>query len=96
MMGRSVGRDFIFDTTSNTFTCLGGKRLQQYRRNFERERSGVTKANTSALGAERDRAFVTPRNYVSMSTSEQGFLVGLRIRLATATERPDDEEARAE
>ena len=28
------------------FTCPSGKRLQQYRRNFEHERSGVTKANT--------------------------------------------------
>ena len=38
--------DFTFDTASNTFTCPSGKRLQQYRRNFEHERSGVTRANT--------------------------------------------------
>jgi hypothetical protein len=38
--------DFVFDATSNTLTCPGGKRLQPYRRNFGRERSGVTKANT--------------------------------------------------
>jgi transposase len=38
--------DFVFDPGSNTFTCPGGTRLQQYRRNFEHERSGVTKANT--------------------------------------------------
>ncbi len=31
--GRS---DFAFDETSNTLTCPGGKRLQQYRRNFAR------------------------------------------------------------
>src|SRR5262245_8412538 len=38
--------DFVFDAASNTVTCPGGKRLQQYRRNFKQERSGVTKANT--------------------------------------------------
>jgi transposase len=48
--GRS---DFIFDTASNTFTCPGGKRLQQYRRNFEHERSGVTKANTRIYRASQ-------------------------------------------
>ena len=48
--GRS---DFIFDTASNTFTCPGGKRLHQYRRNFARERSGVTKANTRIYRASQ-------------------------------------------
>jgi transposase len=43
--GMFTRHDFVFDAASNTFTCPGGKRLQQYRRNFERERSGVTKAN---------------------------------------------------
>jgi hypothetical protein len=45
--------DFIFDTASNTFTCPGGKRLQQYRRNFEHERSGITKANTRIYRASQ-------------------------------------------
>jgi transposase len=45
--------DFVFDATSNTLTCPGGKRLQQYRypRNFER--SGVTKANTRIYRARK-------------------------------------------
>ena len=38
--------DFVFDPASNALTYPAGKRLQQYRRNFEHERSGVTKANT--------------------------------------------------
>jgi transposase len=48
--GRS---QFFFDAVSNTFTCPGGTRLQQYRRNFERERSGVTKANTRIYRASK-------------------------------------------
>jgi transposase len=48
--GRS---DFAFDEASNTLTCPGGKRLQQYRRNFTRERSGVTKANMRIYRASR-------------------------------------------
>jgi len=35
--------DFIFDAVSNTYTCPGGKILQQYRRPFTIPRSGVTK-----------------------------------------------------
>jgi hypothetical protein len=35
--------DFIFDAVSNTYTCSGGKILQQYRRPFTIARSGVTK-----------------------------------------------------
>jgi len=39
--------DFVFDAASNTLTCPGGKRLQQYRyRNFAEERTGITKDNT--------------------------------------------------
>jgi transposase len=45
--------DFVFDAASNTVTCPGGKRLQQYRRNFKQERSGVTKANTRIYRASR-------------------------------------------
>lgn len=37
--------DFIFDTVSNTYTCPGGKILQQYRRPFAIPRAGVTKNN---------------------------------------------------
>jgi transposase len=35
--------DFVFDALSNTYTCPGGKILQQYRRPYTRPRSGVTK-----------------------------------------------------
>ena len=45
--------EFAFDEASNTLTCPGGKRLQQYRypRNFER--SGVTKANQRIYRAKK-------------------------------------------
>jgi transposase len=45
--------EFAFDEASNTLTCPGGKRLQQYRypRNFER--SGVTKANQRIYRASK-------------------------------------------
>ena len=45
--------EFAFDEASNTLTCPGGKRLQQYRypRNFER--SGVTKANQRIYRARK-------------------------------------------
>ena len=45
--------DFAFDPASNTLTCPGGKRLQQYRRNFAQERSGITKANQRIYRASR-------------------------------------------
>ena len=45
--------DFVFDAASNAFTCPAGKRLQQYRRNFEHERSGVTKGNTRIYRASQ-------------------------------------------
>ena len=35
--------DFIFDAVSDTYTCPGGKILQQYRRPFTIPRTGVTK-----------------------------------------------------
>ena len=35
--------DFLFDAVSNTYTCPGGKILQQYRRPFTIPRAGVTK-----------------------------------------------------
>jgi transposase len=37
--------DFVFDALSNTYTCPGGKILQQYRRPFTIPRTGVTKNN---------------------------------------------------
>jgi len=45
--------EFVFDEASNTLTCPGGKRLQQYRypRNFER--SGITKANQRIYRARK-------------------------------------------
>jgi hypothetical protein len=35
--------DFVFDPDEDHYTCPGGKRLVQYRRNFTNRRSGVTK-----------------------------------------------------
>jgi transposase len=46
-------QDFVFDAASNALTCPAGKLLQQYRRNFEHERSGVTKANTRIYRASQ-------------------------------------------
>src|SRR5712691_2028045 len=37
--------DFVFDAVSNTYTCPGGKILQQYRQPFTIPRAGVTKNN---------------------------------------------------
>jgi transposase len=37
--------DFAYDAESNSLTCPNGKRLLQFHRAYERERSGVTKAN---------------------------------------------------
>jgi IS5 family transposase len=48
--GRS---DFVFDQTSNSYRCPGGKALKQYRRNFKRPRSGVTKAQTRIYRASQ-------------------------------------------
>jgi transposase len=45
--------DFVFDPTSNTYTCPGGKILQQYRRPFTTPRTGVTKNNTRLCRARR-------------------------------------------
>ncbi len=52
--GTFTRHDFVFDASSNTLTCPAGKRLQQYRyRNFARERSGITKANTRIYRASQ-------------------------------------------
>ncbi len=45
--------DFVFDPASNTYTCPGGKRLKQYRRNFTNARTGITKANTMIYRASQ-------------------------------------------
>jgi hypothetical protein len=48
---------FTFDPASNTYTCPGGKRLKQHRRNFTHARTGITKANTMIYRAsQRDCA----------------------------------------
>jgi hypothetical protein len=44
---------FIFDAVSNTYTCPGGKILQQYHRAFTRPRIGVTKDNTRIYRARQ-------------------------------------------
>ena len=38
--------DFVFDPTSDTYTCPAGKRLMRFRRKFKKPRTGITKANT--------------------------------------------------
>jgi len=35
--------DFVYDREQDHYTCLGGRRLVQYRRNLTNQRSGVTK-----------------------------------------------------
>ena len=38
--------DFVFDEESDSHTCPNGKELKRSRRNFKKQRSGITKANT--------------------------------------------------
>jgi transposase len=45
--------DFVFDAVSNTYTCPGGKILQQYQRAFTVPRTGVTKNNTRIYRARQ-------------------------------------------
>src|SRR5947208_14387649 len=45
--------EFIFDAGSNTYTCPGGKILQQYRRPFTMPRTGITKENTRLYRASK-------------------------------------------
>src|SRR5438067_1715094 len=45
--------DFVFDSVSNTYTCPGGKILQQYQRAFTVPRTGVTKNNTKLYRARQ-------------------------------------------
>jgi len=45
--------EFVFDAASNSYRCPGGKLLKQYRRNFKRQRSGVTKAKTRIYRASQ-------------------------------------------
>jgi hypothetical protein len=61
--------DFVFDAGSNTFTCPGGTRLQQYRyRNFAQERSGITKANSLAdLRTVVDAIYASPQWHAALA-----------------------------
>jgi transposase len=45
--------DFAFDAASDTYKCPDGKTLQQYRRPFKNQRSGVTKDNTRIYRASQ-------------------------------------------
>jgi hypothetical protein len=45
--------DFACDAASNSLTCPNGKRLLQFHRTYERERSGVTKANMRLYRASK-------------------------------------------
>jgi transposase len=45
--------DFAYDAASNSLTCPNGKRLLQFHRTYERERSGVTKANMRLYRASK-------------------------------------------
>lgn len=45
--------DFAYDAASNSLTCPNGKRLLQFHRTYERERSGVTKANVRLYRASK-------------------------------------------
>ena len=45
--------DFVFDEASNSYSCPGGKLLKQYRRNFTKPRTGVTKAGTRIYRASQ-------------------------------------------
>ena len=45
--------DFAFDPASETYKCAGGKALQQYRRPFKNQRTGVTKDNTRIYRASQ-------------------------------------------
>ena len=38
--------DFIYDATSDSYSCPGGKELKQFWRTYKTPRSGITKANT--------------------------------------------------
>ena len=38
--------DFIYDKTSDSYSCPGGKELKQFWRTYKTPRSGITKANT--------------------------------------------------
>jgi hypothetical protein len=45
--------DFVFDSTSDTYTCPGGKSLKRFRRKFKKPRTGITKANTISYRASQ-------------------------------------------
>lgn len=45
--------DFEYDAETNSLTCRNGKRLVQFRRTYQTERSGITKANTRLYRASK-------------------------------------------
>lgn len=45
--------DFAYDADANSLTCPAGKRLLQFHRSYQRERSGVTKANMRLYRASK-------------------------------------------
>lgn len=45
--------DFTFDARRDHYVCPGGKILKQYRRNFKRPRTGITKAGTRLYRASQ-------------------------------------------
>jgi hypothetical protein len=61
--------DFLFDSVSNTYTCPGGKILQQYRRPFAMPRTG-TKNNTRLYRASQsDCAGIRPQGQMMSRTA---------------------------
>jgi len=52
--------EFAYDTSSDTYTCPGGKTLQQYRRPFKVARSGVSKDNMRRYRASQHDCMACP------------------------------------
>jgi len=52
--------DFTYDHDSDTYSCPGGKLLQNYRRSFAEPRTGVTKADTRIYRASKRDCDVCP------------------------------------
>jgi hypothetical protein len=52
--------DFTYDHDSDTYSCPGGKLLQNYRRSFTEPRTGVTKADTRIYRASKRDCDVCP------------------------------------
>jgi len=77
--------DFLFDSVSNTYTCPGGKILQQYRRPFAMPRTGVTKNNKRLYRASRsDCAGMRPQGQMLPGQPQLAFM-RLRARSPEAS-----------